>query len=314
MAAPLAQSSAIRTHSILAIVRQHTVTAIAVLFLLLVLFSAYLGWSATHTVDAIYQSASVYLKAHGQPVPPNPVLQTSPLGLLRNMATYVSLMGALAALVVGHQLIAADRKAGVLQLLGTRPLDHTNYAMGKLGALLLVLLGLIGFGALVSAGTFAILPAFHLTMNDWLHLIGFYAISYLYMSAFGLLALAFAARARTETVGLLIPLVAWLSFTFILPQITSNTDPVAALNPVSALANPPQSLFFNVAGALLEPFSLAETYRIASAQLLHFLPPDFHSRAVVPPIASLIAANLLAGWYAWRTLGQLDFAKGDYHD
>src|SRR5712691_10060603 len=101
--------------------RDQTVVILVLLFLILVLVSAYLGWSATTTVNMIYLHSAEFLVAHDRPVPPNPVLDTSPLVLLRNMATYVSLIGALAAIVVGYQTIAGDRKAEVLPLLGSRP-------------------------------------------------------------------------------------------------------------------------------------------------------------------------------------------------
>lgn len=304
---------AIGVQSVTTVVRQHTVTAIAALFLILIMFSAYLGWSATHTVDSIYQAAAKFLTAQHQPVPPNPVLQSSSLGLLRNMATYVSLLGSLAALVIGHQLIAADRKAGILPLMGTRPLRTAEYAAGKLWALAAVLGALIVFSATISALTFVLLPAFSLGADEWLRLFAFFGTSYLYMLVFGLLGLGFAAKAKSESVGLLVPLVFWLTLTFILPQITSNVNPVAALNPVSALATPPDSGFFVLTGYLLEPFSLAEAYRLLSAQLLHFLPADFTMRDVVPPIVSLIiACGGLAG-FAWFALARLNFAQGDYN-
>lgn len=306
-------SRAIAIQSVNAVARQHTVTAIAALFLLLIMFSAYLGWSATHTVDAIYKAAAQYLSAQNQPVPPNPVLQSSPLGLLRNMATYVSLLGSLAALVIGHQLIASDRKAGVLPLMGTRPLRGSNYALGKIGALSVVLGGLIVFAALVSAATFLLLPAFTLGTDEWLRLVGFFGTSYLYMMVFGLLGLAFTARLKSETVGLLVPLVFWLTLTFVLPQITSNVNPVAALNPVSALANPPDAGFFVFTGSVLEPFSLAEAYRLMAARLLHFLPSEYTIRDVVPPIVSLAGACAALAGFAWSALTRLNFAQGDYN-
>lgn len=59
---------------------------LAALFVALVLVSAYLGWSATSTVNAIYAKSAVFLAAAGKPVPSNPVLDISPLSLMRNMS------------------------------------------------------------------------------------------------------------------------------------------------------------------------------------------------------------------------------------
>ena len=113
------------------LIRERTVALVAALFAVLVLVSAYLGWSATATVNAIYADAAAYLATTNQPVPPNPVTEGSPLALLRNLSIYVSLIGAFAAIVIGQGLVEADRRAGVLPLIGARPLGRLDYALGK---------------------------------------------------------------------------------------------------------------------------------------------------------------------------------------
>lgn len=57
-------------------------------------------------------------------MPTNPVLDISSLSLMCNMAVYVALIGALAAIVIGDRLVGIDRKAGVLPLIGSRPLGR----------------------------------------------------------------------------------------------------------------------------------------------------------------------------------------------
>lgn len=304
---------AVLAHSLRTVVRERTVAIIAALFVLLILVSAYLGWSATSTVDAIYKSATAYLKAHNMAVPPNPILQASPLNLLRNMATYVSLIGSLAGIVIGHQLVASDRKAGIMPLVGTRPLKRRAYALGKISALVAVIGGLVVFAALVSVGTFFILPGFHLSAQAWVQLLGFYTVSGLYMLVFGFMGLAFGASARSETVGLLVPITAWLSFTFILPQLTSDINPVAALNPVTALSAPPGSAFFQVTGFALGPFSLAEAYRTISANLLDMMPPGHVDRSAISPWATLLIALVLLVLAARFALTRIDMTRGDYN-
>lgn len=300
-------------HSLGTVVREQTVAIIAALFVALIFVSAFLGWSATSTVDAIYKSATVYLTKQGMAVPPNPLLAASPLYLLRNMATYVSLIGSLAGIVIGYQLIASDRKAGVMPLIGTRPVERRAYALGKTGALVSIICGLVAFAAVVSVATFFILPGFHLSAHDWLKLFGFYAVSGLYMLVFGLLGLTFGALSRSETVGLLIPITAWLSFTFILPQLTSNINPVASLNPVTALTAPPSSTFFQLTGLLLGPFSMAEAYRTLAAHLLDMLPPGFVDRSAISPWATLLMALVLLALAARSALSRMDMTRGDYN-
>ncbi|WP_286789348.1 hypothetical protein, partial [Thioclava sp. UBA3469] len=66
-------STILRRHALAALARERTIALVAALFAALVLVSAYLGWSATSTVDAIYASATHWFEANGKPVPPNPV-------------------------------------------------------------------------------------------------------------------------------------------------------------------------------------------------------------------------------------------------
>ena len=292
--------------------RDRTIVLIALLFLVLVMISAYLGWSATTTVDNIYAEAVKIMSAQSQTVPPNPVLQQSPLGLLRNMATYVSLIGALAAIILGNQLVAGDRRAGLLPLIGSRPIERLSYGFGKASALLALLALLVAFAALINTATFSLLPQFRLDLNSWFRLAGFYGLSWLYMAIFGFLGMLFAARSNSETVGLLVPVTIWLVMTFVMAQLTSNISPVAALNPVSALAAPPDGTFFAVTGRYLSPFSLAEAYRVLSAELLDFMPPDYVVHAVIPPFATLGIAAPVTGGLAVAVVARMDMSKGGY--
>ncbi|MBN9310923.1 ABC transporter permease [Devosia sp.] len=298
--------------SLSTIARERTVALLALLFLVLVVVAAYLGWSATSTVNAIYLRSVDYMTAQGQTIPSNPVLDTSPLALLRNMATYVSLIGALAAIVVGHQLIASDRKAGTMPLLGTRPLRGIDLGIAKAVALLIAIAALVAFAAVINTATFLVLPEFRLDAAGWTKLAAFYGTSGLYLLVFGFLGMWFGAAAKSETVGLLIPVTVWLTLTFVLPQVTSNINPVAALNPVSALADAPVSAFFQVTGWALGPFSLAEAYRVISAQLLDFMPPTYVDRAAIPAAASLLIAAAALGAAATRAVARMDMTKGDY--
>lgn len=292
--------------------RERSVLLIVVLFVALVLLSAWLGWRATATVDTIYADAATFLAGQGRPVPPNPVLSVSPLGLMRNVSVYVSLIGALAAIVVGNRLVALDRRSGVLPLLRTRPARAWAYAWGKVAALAVLVLGLTGVAALVAVLTLLALPAVQVTGAQWGQLAGFFALSGLYMMSFGCLGLAAAARSRSETVGLLLPVTAWLLVTFVLPSLTANIHPTASINPVSALAAAPDSAFFHWTGWLLGPLSLAESYRYASAALLDFLPEGRAALSALPPVPALILGLIAAGALALGATARIDMTRGDY--
>lgn len=294
------------------VLREHIVAFLVLLFVSLVMMSAWLGWSATSTVDHIYTDAAAFLAASNQPVPTNPVLDISPLSLMRNMSIYVALIGVLASIVIGNQLVSLDRKSGVVPLIATRALSLGAYAAGKVLALTLLVLGLTAITAMNAVATFALLPGTSLSATGWLQLLGFFGVSALYLLIFGLLSLGCAALSRSESVALLIPVTIWLTLTFILPSLTGNIHPTAAINPIAALAPPPDSAFFQWAGWLLGPVSLAENYKFAAAQLLDFLPPDHVSRTFIAPVPDLLVASVLAAAFAVTGLSTMDHARSDY--
>ena len=294
------------------VLRERTVALLSLMFIVLVLISAWLGWSATSTVNRIYLDAAAFLKSTGHPVPTNPVLDISPLSLMRNMSVYVALIGALSAIVIGNRLVGLDRKAGVLPLIGVRPLGGTAYAGGKIIALTGLIIALTAVAAGVAVATFLVLPAITLNGAQWAQLAGFMAVTTLYMGFFGLIGLAAGAAARSETVGLLVPVTLWLTLTFIFPQLTANLNPTAAINPISALAVPPETTFFHWATQILGPFSLADAYKFASAGLLDYLPQGIKSPSFIPPAVSLIFDLGVALALAWRALTRLSMTQGDY--
>lgn len=312
MAAVVSPGLLVASHSVRLVLRERTVALLCGMFAVLVLISAWLGWSATATVNRIYIDAAAFLKAAGQPVPSNPVLDVSPLSLMRNMSVYVALIGALSAIVIGNRLISLDRKAGVLPLIGVRPFSRNAYAGGKIAALVWLILTLGLVAGFVAVATFLMLPAVTLSAAQWGQFTGFMALSMLYMSIFGLAGLAAGAWARSETVGLLLPVTLWLTLTFIFPQLTANLNPTAAINPVSALMNPPDTVFFHWAAQILGPVSLADAYKFAAAGLLDYLPPGTASPSAIPPIATLILATAGATVLAWRALIGLTMTIGDY--
>lgn len=292
--------------------REKTVSFLSVIFIALVVVSAYLGWSATHTVNAIYLDATQYLKTAGHAIPPNPILDISPLSLLRNMSIYVLLIGALAAIVIGFSLIEVDRKSGVMPLLGSRPFHQGAYARGKILALATVLFGLMFIAALVSVLTFLLLPEFRLDGHGWLKFTAFFLASYGYMLFFGFIATASAAWAKSEAVGLILPVTVWLTLTFILPSLTSNIHPTAAINPISALAPPPDSSFFQWMGWVIGPVSIAEAFKYLSADFLDFLPSTATFPSFIPPGLELLIAIVLAGAVSMRAMLHMDVTRGDY--
>ncbi len=293
--------------------RDNTVVLLTLLFFIMVLVSAYLGWSATDTVNAIYAKTIPVLLAQGKPIPPNPVGDTPVLSLFRNMVTYVGLLGALAALVLGHQTVAADRKGGVMPLLFSRPVSRTGIALGKIAAIIFSIAAALAAAGLVNALTMLMLPGLSLTGTVWLGLLMFYGVSALYMVAFGLLGAVSAAAFKTEAMALLVPITIWLALTFIVPQMTANIGPMAALNPQSANLVVPTGTFFDIASAILGPVSIAESYRYLASSILE-ITPGAGRTTVEGALLALILANLALAWAFILTVKKFDACRSTYRD
>ena len=311
---PSSKAWLVATAALQVAIRDRTVVWLTAMFLAMVLVSAYLGWSATHTLDGIFQKAVPVLKALGKEIPVNPALEVSPLSDLRNMTTYVSLLGALAAIVLGTQLIGTDRKSGVLPLIASRPVSRTSYALGKILALIIAIVALLAVTAAVNALTMLLLPGQTLTLSDWKHLSAFYGVSALCLIAFGLIGMYFAVVARSESLALLIPVTIWLAMTFILPQLTSNTNPMNALNPIKATVVPTTGSFFDISATILGPFSLMDIYRSLAAAILGF-PPSVHmAQSTTSGVLIYLGVILLAAYGIVRAVRNFDASRSEYND
>ena len=306
-------ASLIARQSFLGVIEQKTVVLFGLLFVGLVVLSAYLGWSATATVNAIYQDAVTYLQAQGvSPLPDNPVHQTSPLGLLRNMTIYISLIGVLCAIIIGHQLISLDRRSGTLPLIGSRLISPVQFFWGKFCALNLLLGPIMLITAGVAAAALALLPEISLTAQHWYRLGLFTLISYLYLLFYGTLSFSLSATCKRESVALLVPVTIWLALTFIFPSLTHNIHPTAAINPVSSLASAPEGKFFEIANQLLSHLSIAEQYKTASAYFLEYQIDG--SPKPTSQILALLLITLATVLLSLESILTLNFSRSEYND
>jgi ABC-type transport system involved in multi-copper enzyme maturation permease subunit len=291
-----------------------SVLLLAAMFMAMAIISAYLGWSATHTLDAIFRKAVPVLIELKLPIPLNPALETSPLAPLRNMTTYVSLLGALSALVLGGQMIAADRKSGVLPLIVSRPVGRVAYAAGKILALVAAIATLLVLSAAVNALSMLLLPGQVLTGEVWRGLADFYGVSLVYLVLFGLIGSYFAIVCGSESLALLIPVTLWLLLTFVVPQLTANINPMAALNPIKAVVPPLGGSFFSVVDQVLGPVSVTEVYRSLSGRILGFAPAVGTARGLANGLTILLLGNLLLGAAVLFAMQRFDASRSDYHD
>jgi ABC-type transport system involved in multi-copper enzyme maturation permease subunit len=296
--------------SLAGLARDPAVVVLVAFFAAMMLVTAWLGWSATNTVNALYADAARYLAGAGQPVPPNPVSQSAPLAVLRNLGVYVSLIGTFGAIVIGQLLIETDRRAGTLPLIGTRPFQRRDFALGKVRALGLATGAMMAVAGIIAVATLYTLPSLVVGLADLARLGLFLILGWAYITTFGLVALAAAALMPATASGLIAASVAWLVLTFVLPELTANIHPTAAINPVSTLAATPDSAFFRATSTLLGPLSLSEAFAWLSGDLLSFLPDGLAPRGPVPPLVTLTLALILACLFALRSAAKLDLTAG----
>lgn len=300
----------ISRQSLAGLARDRGILILIAFFAAMVLVTSWLGWSATNTVNAIYGDAAAYLTAASQPVPPNPVSQSAPLSVLRNLGVYISLIGAFGAIVIGQLLIETDRRAGTLPLIGARPFGRRDLVLGKMRALVTATGAMMAVAGLISAAALFSIPSLVFEAGDLLRLALFLMAGWAYVTTFGLFALGAAARMPATANGLIAATVVWLVVTFVLPELTANVHPTAAINPVSTLASTPEAGFFHFMSRVLGPFSLAEGFAWLSGDLLGFLPDGFAPRGPMPPAIMLPLALIFAGLFAARSAAKLDLNAG----
>ena len=256
--------------------REKTFLLLLGIFLTMTFFAVYIGWSTRSTTNAIYQASVTYLAVQGTPTSiPNPLSGVSALSVFNNMLIYILLIGALLAIVIGHRSFIRERKSGVLPLTFVRPVRKTQYAFAKLLGIFLALAGVVVATYVVSAGSALFIPALHLSGHEFLYLLGFYGVSFLYLSIFATLGLLFAIISSNESTALFVPILLWVGVVFIMPELTTGQNPVALLNPVTlASAVPTPGVFFGLMHNLLSPFSIGQFYTRAS---LAFFSSDISS-------------------------------------
>lgn len=266
--------------------REKIVYSITAIFILMSMASSFIGWSTLTTAKAIYNSSTVFL--HGQgilDVPSNPLLKISTLASFDNMIIYISLIGALLAIIIGHRSMMRERKSGVLQILFTRPISKKSLILGKVLGLSVTIFSIMSVTAVISLVSSYFLPLVHLNIADISQLLAFFLLSFFYMLFFAIIGLFFSIQAKSESLALFVPVCIWVGVTFVLPELATGLTPTALLNPVTLLQLPVLDTFFQTMQKFLEPISLTWHYYVMSGELLG---SSFTQNI---PIAEVIAKN-----------------------
>ena len=284
-----------------ALLREKTFLLLLGIFLTMTFFSVYIGWSTRSTTNAIYHASVAYLATQSVTnVIPNPLDGVSPLLVFDNMLIYILLIGALLAVVIGHRSFIRERASGVLPLTFVRPVSKVRYAFAKLLGIFLALAGVVFATYIVSALSALLIPALHLSGSEFLYLLGFYIVSFLYLGIFAALGLLFAITSRNESTALFIPILLWVAVVFIVPELTTGQNPVALLNPITlANAFPDQGNFFSLMRTIFGPISIGQFYTRSALDLLRS-----NTEELIVPLGALVTYLTAATGISAYALGR----------
>jgi ABC-2 type transport system permease protein len=203
---------------------------ITVLFLLLSLVSVYIGLSTKHAELKAYYDILGVLKAQGSnafPVKP----QIYPLATLRNIISYISMIGAVLSIFLGFDTFSSERENGTLRLLLSRPVYRDQLLSGKLlgGSMVIGLLIFISF--LFNLILFVITSGISSTVVEIGRLAVFMILGFIYMLMFYIVTVYMSIRTRDRAFGFMIMLILWITISFVIPQLAESQKSFAyALN------------------------------------------------------------------------------------
>lgn len=256
----------IARHEIQSMFREKTFILLLAVFATMTLASAYIGWSSQHTIDQVYTIAAEQMRQSGKVAPSSPFANYPHLALLKNMIIYVILIGGLLAISTGYAAGMRERKAGVLKLLFSRPVGKMDFLIGKLLGISFVLAAVMLLAAVISAVSSAVLVS--LNAQDMIHLFSFYGFSWVYLLGFAFIGFGSALVKEDEVMALLIPIIFWVTITFVLPELTSALYPTGSLNPTLPHTDILQSLPLQTMHDAVYPFSISEHYKESAATIL----------------------------------------------
>ncbi|HMB44226.1 MAG TPA: ABC transporter permease subunit [Candidatus Methanoperedens sp.] len=257
----------IARHEIQSLFRERTFILLLAVFAAMTLASAYIGWSSQHTINQVYTAAAEQMRQSGKVAPSSPFADYPHLALLKNMIIYVIVIGGLLAISTAYSAGMRERKAGVLKLLFSRPVGKNDFLLGKLLGISFVLAVVMLLAAAISALSSAVLVS--LNAQDMIHLFSFYGFSLVYLLGFAFIGFSSALVKEDEVMALLIPIIFWISITFVLPQLTSALYPTGSLNPTLPQTDILQSPILQTMHDAVYPFSISQHYKEAAATILN---------------------------------------------
>jgi len=209
----------------------------ALLFLAMSILSVYIGSTTKHAEMRLYQEIVEKLTAQGDTALPSPP-EIYRLTILSNLSEYVSIIGAILAVILGYNSLIEEKESGGLKLLLSRPVYRDRLLTGKLlgGAavigLLLALAFLFNLLLLVLVG--GVFP----TAGEVGRLLAFIVMAFAYMMIFFTFAMLLSVKLRSAPQVFLISLMLWMIVSFVIPQMAeTQMANSTVVNNVTGVAN-----------------------------------------------------------------------------
>lgn len=301
----------IASHQVLSLRRQRILTLSFATLVGVTVLAGVLGWSSHQTIVGVYDEAVKLLATRSMGAPPNPFLLKPVLAMFSNMVIYITMIGALVAVILGHVTIADDEANGIGRLVFSRQVTRVHYAIGKLAAAAVVLAAVLTACAVLSGAALALVNRTVPSASDVGRLAGFYVFSWVYLMLFVTVGMVTVLIARRRSLGLLSAIGVWLVVTFVFPQFTSGLRPTQSLNPIVDPVSTSQAFFRVTARA--RPYSISEQFKEASGRILATAPHEtiWDTTRRILPIAVLLAV-LVAGFMA--LVQKHDFSQSGHRD
>jgi ABC-type transport system involved in multi-copper enzyme maturation permease subunit len=256
----------VAAHQVLSLRRRRVLNVLIGTLIGVTVLAGVLGWASHETIIGVYDESVRLLASRGLGAPPNPFLLKPVLSLLSNEIIYITMIGALVALVLGHLSVADDETTGIARLIFSRRMTRKHYALGKIVAVAYVLALGLAACMVVSVGALLLVNRKLPSLENMGRLIGFFVFSWLYLMVFALIGIVTLLVTRRRSLGLLTAIGTWLVVTFALPQFTSGLRPSQSLNPIVDRISTSQT-FFRITSRG-RPFSIAEQFKEAAGRIL----------------------------------------------
>ena len=220
-----------------AAVRNRLFIIITALFLVLSILSVYIGSITKRTEMRVYNETIASLTADGvTALPPPPEIHT--LTILANLTEYVSIVGAILAVVLGYNALIEEKESGGLKLILSRPVYRDWLLTGKLLGNAAVIGALLGLVFVFNLVLLVLVDGIWPTVGEALRLLGFVGLAFFYMLIFLTLSMLLSIRMQNSATVFLISLLAWMLVSFVIPQMaemlmTNST----VINSISGVAN-----------------------------------------------------------------------------